>query len=46
MSMSDVIVTVRNGEKQAFYVDGIGFQEAKRFLNPQQKKRKRGGQER
>ena len=46
MSVSDVIVTVRNGEKRAFYVDGIGFQEAKRFLNPQQKKRKRGGQER
>lgn len=46
MSMSDVIVTMRKGEKKAFYVDGIGFQEAKRFLHPPQKKKKRSSPER
>ena len=46
MSMSDVVVVNRGGEQKAYYVDRVGFTEAKRFLNPLQKKRKRGGQER
>ena len=40
LSMSDVIVTTRNGEKKAFYVDRIGFQEVKKFLKEKPKKKK------
>lgn len=46
MSMSDVVVVNRSGEKKAFYVDSIGFQEAKRFLDPPIRKKKRPAQER
>lgn len=46
MSMSDVVVVNRSGEKKAFYVDSIGFQEAKRFLNPPVRKKRRPAQER
>ncbi len=46
MSMSDVVVVNRGGEEKAFYVDSIGFQEAKRFLNPPIRKKKRPAQER
>ena len=46
MSMSDVVVLDRGGEKRAFYVDRVGFQEAKRFLEPPVRKKKRSEQER
>ena len=46
MSMSDVVVVSRGGEKKAFYVDSIGFQEAKRFLDPPVRKKKRPVRER
>lgn len=46
LSMSDVIVLNRGGEEKAYYVDTIGFQEAKRFLNPPVRKRKPPAQER
>lgn len=46
LSMSDVIVLNRGGEKKAYYVDTVGFQEAKRFLNPPVRKRKPPTQER
>lgn len=45
LSMSDVIVLNRGGEKKAYYVDTVGFQEAKRFLNPPVRKRKPPTQE-
>lgn len=40
LSVSDVIVMNRGGEEKAYYVDSVGFQEAKRFLNPPVRKRK------
>ena len=46
LSMSDVIVLNRGGDKKAYYVDTVGFQEAKRFLNPPIRKRKPPAQER
>lgn len=46
LSMSDVIVLNRGGEEKAYYVDTVGFQEAKRFLNPPIRKRKTPRQER
>lgn len=46
LSMSDVIVLNRGGEEKAYYVDTVGFQEAKRFLNPPVRKRKPPAQER
>lgn len=46
LSMSDVIVLNRGGTEKAYYVDTIGFQEAKRFLNPPVRKRKPPAQER
>ena len=46
MSISDVVVIDRGGEKKAFYVDDVGFQEAKRFLRPAQKTKKRSAPER
>ena len=46
LSMSDVVVLDRGGEKKAYYVDRLGFQEAKRFLNPPVRKLKRPDQER
>ncbi len=46
MSMSDVVVVNRSGEEKAFYVDSIGFQEAKRFPDPPIRKKKRPAQER
>ncbi len=44
--MSDVVVLNRGGEEKAFYVDRFGFEEAKKFLNPPLRKRKRPAQER
>ena len=46
LSMSDVIVLNRGGTEKAYYVDTVGFQEAKRFLNPPVRKRKPPAQER
>ncbi|WP_297872215.1 YodL domain-containing protein [uncultured Oscillibacter sp.] len=46
LSMSDVIVLNRGGTEKAYYVDTVGFQEAKRFLNPPVWKRKPPAQER
>ena len=46
LSMSDVVVLNRGGVEKAFYVDQIGFQEAKRFLNPPKRTRKKAQQER
>ena len=37
MAMSDVIVLNRNGGRQAFYVDRVGFAECEEFLNPPRK---------
>ncbi len=46
LSMSDVVVLNRGGVEKAYYVDRFGFEEAKRFLNPPLRKRKRASQER
>lgn len=46
LSMSDVVVLDRGGERKAYYVDSIGFQEAKRFLDQPVRKKKRSGPER
>ncbi len=46
MSMSDVVVLNRGGAEKAYYVDRLGFQEAKRFLNLPVRKRKPPRQER
>lgn len=46
LSMSDVVVLNRGGEEKAYYVDAVGFQEAKQFLNPPVRKRKPPQQER
>ena len=34
MSVSDIIVLNRDGKREAFYVDSVGFAECKEFLNP------------
>ena len=34
VSMSDIIVCMRGGERQAFYVDRVGFTECKEFFKP------------
>ena len=46
MSVSDVVVLNRGGRKKAYYVDTIGFREAKQFLKPPARNKKRSGQER
>lgn len=46
LSMSDVIVLNRGGGEKAFYVDTLGFQEAKRFLHPPVRRRTPPSQER
>jgi len=46
MSMSDVVVLNRGGAEKAYYVDRFGFEEAKKFLNPPLRKRKRPSRER
>ena len=46
MSMSDIVVVDRGGERKAFYVDRFEFTEAARFLNPPKRSRKRSAQER
>ena len=46
LSMSDIVVMNRSGVEKAFYVDRIGFQEAKRFLNPPKRTRKKAQPER
>lgn len=38
MSMSDVIIINRGGEKNAYYVDTIGFKEADEFLKNEKQK--------
>lgn len=32
MSVSDIVVVTKNGEKHAYYVDSVGFEEVKGFL--------------
>ena len=39
MSVSDIIVLNRGGERQAFYVDRCGFTECKEFLKPPRRTR-------
>ena len=39
LSVSDVVVLDRDGKRRAFYVDTIGFQECKSFLNPPRRTR-------
>ena len=34
LSVSDIIVVTRAGERKAYYVDSIGFAEVPEFLNP------------
>ena len=34
MSVSDIVVLNRDGKRQAFYVNRVGFTECKEFLNP------------
>ena len=48
MSMSDVVVVDRGGERKAYYVDRVGFTEAGQFLHPSKrpKTKKRSGAER
>lgn len=46
MSVSDVVVLTRAGTKKAYYVDTIGFREAKQFLKPPARNKNRSGQER
>ena len=46
LSVSDVVVLNRGGTKTAHYVDHIGFREAKQFLKPPARNKKRSGQER
>lgn len=46
MSMSDVVVLNRGGVEKAYYVDRFGFEEAKKFLDPPLRKRKRPSRER
>ena len=37
LSMSDIVVLNRSGQRQAFYVDRIGFAECREFLEPKAK---------
>ncbi len=46
LSMSDVVVLDRGGQKKAYYVDTAGFQEVKHFLDPPDRKTTRPSQER
>jgi len=46
MSVSDVVVLNQGEEEKAFYVDRFGFEEAKKFLDPPLRKRKRPSRER
>ena len=39
LSVSDIVVLNRGGERQAFYVDRFGFTECKEFLNPPRRTR-------
>ena len=39
LSVSDIVVLNRDGERQAFYVDSFGFKECKEFLNPPRRAR-------
>lgn len=41
LSMSDIVVLNRGGESKAYYVDRVGFQEVKNFLQPRQPTKKR-----
>ena len=42
LSESDVIVVKRGGERKAYYVDAVGFQEVPSFLKGLQKLKERG----
>lgn len=48
LSMSDVVVVERGGQKTAYYVDRVGFTQTERFLHPplQQRKKRRSAPER
>ena len=39
LSVSDIVVLNRDGERQAFYVDSFGFTECKEFLKPPRRTR-------
>ena len=39
LSVSDIVVLNRGGERQAFYVDSFGFKECQEFLNPPRRTR-------
>ncbi|MBQ6208143.1 MAG: DUF3846 domain-containing protein [Oscillospiraceae bacterium] len=39
LSVSDIVVLNRGGERQAFYVDSFGFKECKEFLKPPRRTR-------
>lgn len=39
LSVSDVVVLNRNGEKKAYYIDDFGFKEAPKFLGKEKKKK-------
>ena len=39
LSVSDIVVLNRGGERQAFYVDSFGFKECKEFLKPPRRAR-------
>ena len=41
LSMSDIVVLNRNGERKAYYVDHIGFKECREFFNPSRRKKSR-----
>lgn len=46
LSVSDVVVLNRNGEKKAFYIDDFGFKEVLKFLGKEKKKKVSIGKER
>lgn len=39
MSVSDIVVVTRNGEKHAYYVDSVGFEPVDRLFQPKQQNR-------
>ena len=45
LSVSDVVVLNRGGERKAYYVNSIGFKECGEFLNPPRRKRGRKSQQ-
>ena len=41
MSVSDIVVVTRAGEKHAYYVDSVGFEQVDELLKPKQPKKSR-----